>query len=337
MSDHARARSSSLLFYVGLHDHLSVGSDGDYFALGILNNHVVLQYNLGSGPANITSQQELQLDKEWYTILAGRKGRDGYLYIDRDDMQEGQSPPPLVALNVFGHMYLGGIRDASQLNSEVVFKEGFMGTIKDPKIRTGSSNSWVSMVMTHSSNNSDDLVVVMGLNIQNERVNACVQGACLNNGSCESLGASYVCQCLSTWSGMMCNDTAILCREYNPCQGHSTCRTRELGFTCDCPLGKTGEYCENSMLRLIAFYLLFLCLVIVCVFVYFYICLFTLVKFLLYLSDIHFNSLICLFVCVFVCLFICVFVCLFACLFVRTFSCFILVPCFVGEFISFSF
>ena len=307
LSDHVRARNSSLLFYVGLHDYLSVGSDGDYFALGILNNHVVLQYNLGSGAANITSQQELRLDKEWYTILAGRKGRDGYLYIDRDDMQEGQSPPPLVGLNVFGHMYLGGIRDTSQLNSEVVFKEGFMGTIKDPKIRTGSSNSWVSMVMTHSSNNSDDLVVVMGLNIQNERVNACVQGACLNNGSCESLGASYVCQCLPTWSGMMCNDTAIPCREYNPCQGRSTCRTRDLGFTCDCPLGKTGKHCENSMLRLIAFLFvisLFSYCLCVCVFVYFCICLLGLVKFC------------CLCACLFVCLFVYLRVCLFVCVFV---------------------
>ena len=250
-SDHVRARRSALLFYIGLHDHLSVGSDGDYLALGILNNRVLLQYNLGSGIANITSQQELDLDKTWYTVLAGRKGRVGYLYIDHGDMQEGHSPPPLVALNVFGHMYLGGVPDVSQLNSEVVFEEGFRGIIKDPKIRTGSSNSWFPMAMKHSTNNSNELTVVSGLNIQNERVNACVAGACLNNGSCESLGASYVCRCLPQWSGMRCNDTSIPCREYNPCQGLSTCRTRDSGITCDCPLGKAGKYCQNGWSSLI--------------------------------------------------------------------------------------
>ena len=42
---------------------------------------------------------------------------------------------------------------------------------------------------------------------------------------------------------------------------------------------------------------------------------------LLYLSDIHFNSLICLSVCLFVCLFVCMFVCLFVCLFACLFIC----------------
>lgn len=116
LSNESRARRVGLLFYVGLHDHLSVGSDGDYLALGILDNRVVLQFNLGSGPAYITSEA-LPSNQDWVTILAGRKGRDGYLYVN-NQLKESSSPPPLAGLNVFGHLYLGGVPEYSMLNSE---------------------------------------------------------------------------------------------------------------------------------------------------------------------------------------------------------------------------
>lgn len=246
-SNDTQARGSGLLFYVGLHDHLSVGSDGDYLALGVLNNRVVLQFNLGSGGTSITSENELSYNEKWNTILAGRKGRDGYLYVD-NDVKEGSSPPPLVGLNVFGHLYLGGVPDFSMLNSEVLFTEGFRGTIKDARVRTAISNAWLPLSMEHSTNVSHLVTVVQGLNVQDQKVNTCVVGACLNNGTCQSLGASYVCRCLPMFSGLTCNDTSVPCRDYNPCQGRSTCRMRDSGFTCDCLPGKAGRYCENGKL-----------------------------------------------------------------------------------------
>ena len=45
---------------------------------------------------------------------------------------------------------------------------------------------------------------------------------------------------------MTCNDTSVPCRDYNPCRGQSTCRMRDSGFSCDCPPGKVGRYCENG-------------------------------------------------------------------------------------------
>ncbi len=45
---------------------------------------------------------------------------------------------------------------------------------------------------------------------------------------------------------MKCNDTSVPCRDYNPCHGRSTCRMRDSGFTCDCPPGKAGRYCDNG-------------------------------------------------------------------------------------------
>ena len=116
----SQSRRDGLLFYVGLHDHLSVGSDGDYLALGVMNNRIVLQFNLGSGGVNITSDV-LSSEHKWFTILAGRKGREGYLYVD-NDISEARSPPPLEGLNVFGHLYLGGVPEFSMLNSEVIYR-----------------------------------------------------------------------------------------------------------------------------------------------------------------------------------------------------------------------
>jgi EYS protein len=116
-ANHSKSRRNGLLFYIGLHDHLSVGSDGDYLALGVLNNRVVLQFNLGSGAVSVTSEP-LNPDQEWFAILAGRRGRDGYMYVD-DQVKEARSPPPLVGLNVFGRLYLGGVPQFSMLNNEV--------------------------------------------------------------------------------------------------------------------------------------------------------------------------------------------------------------------------
>ena len=116
-SNDTKSRGDGLLFYIGLHNHLSVGSDGDYLALGVINNRIMLQFNLGSGAGKVTSEV-LNLDQEWFSILAGRKGRDGYLYVD-NQVKEGQSPPPLQGLNVFGNLYLGGIPESTMLNSEV--------------------------------------------------------------------------------------------------------------------------------------------------------------------------------------------------------------------------
>ena len=115
-----------MLFYVGLHDHLSVGSDGDYLALGVVDNRVVLQFNLGSGAVSVASGP-LSSGQGWFTILAGRMGREGYLYVD-NQVKEARSPPPLVGLNVFGRLYLGGVPEFSMLNDEVSFtKTGNLG------------------------------------------------------------------------------------------------------------------------------------------------------------------------------------------------------------------
>ena len=129
---------------------------------------------------------------------------------------------------------------------QVVFTEGFRGSIKDPKVRTGISNSWLSLIMDHSANTTGLIAVESGLNIQDQKVNTCVAGACLNNGTCLSLGASYFCRCQPEWSGMTCNDSAVPCRDYNPCHGVSTCRMLDSGFMCDCPPGKAGRFCENG-------------------------------------------------------------------------------------------
>lgn len=61
----------------------------------------------------------------------------------------------------------------------------------------------------------------------------------------------HSCDCLTGWKGAFCTETMSVCEpEHDPphlCQQGSTCVPLPNGYTCHCPLGTTGTYCEQGM------------------------------------------------------------------------------------------
>jgi len=53
----------------------------DFLSIGLADGYVIFQFDLGSGPAFLKSQNAIRLD-EWTTIIAHRDGPRGYLLVN---------------------------------------------------------------------------------------------------------------------------------------------------------------------------------------------------------------------------------------------------------------
>ena len=62
--------------------------------------------------------------------------------------------------------------------------------------------------------------------------------------------STYSCDCSTGWKGAFCTETVSTCDpEHDPphqCSKGATCASLPHGYTCFCPLGATGVYCEQG-------------------------------------------------------------------------------------------
>lgn len=227
------------------------GSGDDFFAVGLKNNKVLLQFNLGSGVARIYSDP-LDTSIDWHLVVAGRDGREGYLKVDNQTRKVGTSPGPLMGLNLFEPLYIGGVPDTTQLPSVLDFKTGgFHGSIYDAAIRFSLQTPFIKLGTSKHEHGSDNdmWAVIRGRNVGNESYNECTSRnpPCANGGNCTREGATFVCSCPVNWAGLYCTSPRAPCYGYNnPCVS-GVCRPHGSSFRCDCPLGKTGQLCDQDV------------------------------------------------------------------------------------------
>lgn len=235
------AGQNSLLVYSGQDQYQ--GKGGDFVALGVSNNKVVFQYDLGSGIETITSDV-LDSKLQWHSVTAGRKRRDGYLYVDSQLSKRGRSPESLEGLNLYSPLYLGGVPEVSELPSNVQFRSGFEGCISNMAVRFGESKPFINLLTSQTG--SGGWPVVSGRNVGDNNYSSCQSNnPCQNNGTCVAQGASVSCTCRDGWHGMFCASRSIPCINHNQCVSGSSCREVNNKAVCDCPLGKTGPTCSQ--------------------------------------------------------------------------------------------
>ncbi|XP_059511615.1 basement membrane-specific heparan sulfate proteoglycan core protein isoform X4 [Stegostoma tigrinum] len=108
--------------------HGENGKGKDFVALGLQNGHVLFSYQLGSGEANILSEDPIN-DGEWHRIIAVREGKSGYIQLDGEDIVRGESKGDKVMVNTRGSVYLGGAPDV-ELFTGGKFTSGITGCIR---------------------------------------------------------------------------------------------------------------------------------------------------------------------------------------------------------------
>jgi len=116
------ATPHALLLYYG-----NVTNNRDFISLSLVDQRVEFRYDLGSGPAILTSEP-ITLDL-WHTVYATRFGTRGTLAVDGGTAVSRQSTGTTTQLNVNGGLFLGGVRDYSTVSSMAGSEVGFIGCI----------------------------------------------------------------------------------------------------------------------------------------------------------------------------------------------------------------
>uniref|UniRef100_A0A8C4ZWE3 Sushi, von Willebrand factor type A, EGF and pentraxin domain-containing protein 1 n=1 Tax=Gadus morhua TaxID=8049 RepID=A0A8C4ZWE3_GADMO len=70
----------------------------------------------------------------------------------------------------------------------------------------------------------------------------CFLNPCQNKGTCEEVGAGYVCTCMPGFTGSLCEAEVNECVS-SPCLNEGVCDLAA-AFSCTCPMGYSGERCE---------------------------------------------------------------------------------------------
>ncbi|XP_041425838.1 basement membrane-specific heparan sulfate proteoglycan core protein isoform X9 [Xenopus laevis] len=105
------------------------GKGKDFISMGLKDGHLLFSYQLGSGEANIRSEDPVN-DGEWHRIVAVREGKLGSIQIDGEDSVSGASPGRNIMVNTKGSVYLGGAPNVKTLTGGK-FSSGISGCIKN--------------------------------------------------------------------------------------------------------------------------------------------------------------------------------------------------------------
>lgn len=105
------------------------GRGKDYVSIALENGHVVFSYELGSGPATITSGVQIN-DGTNHHVKVERTGRQGSLQVDDAETLTGESGGDMTNLNTLGNIYIGGVPDYRTMTGGR-YSRGLVGCISD--------------------------------------------------------------------------------------------------------------------------------------------------------------------------------------------------------------
>ena len=178
-------------------NHFAGAPTDDFLAIGVLQSHVYLIFNLGSGLTTIRSRSAIDRQRKWHFVVAGRTGQHGYLYVDSQDKVEASSPGSAFSLDAFTPLYLGGVPDFTRLPglATAYFYQGFNGLIADVAFRGDDKANFVPLLTLTRGQVAAGMVGVPvegGRNIANDGQDVCSgsSGAsvCANGGTCQNTG-----------------------------------------------------------------------------------------------------------------------------------------------------
>lgn len=121
--------------FVNLLSRLS-SSVFDYLAIALIDGHLELSYELGSGMAIIRSSERIN-DGQEHQIRVVRNGRFGSVQVDDRQRYEGNSPGKFTMLNIASpEIYLAGLPRLSEPTNGNLYMPGFVGCLGAVEINT---------------------------------------------------------------------------------------------------------------------------------------------------------------------------------------------------------
>ncbi|VEN43855.1 unnamed protein product, partial [Callosobruchus maculatus] len=225
----------SLMLFLGqsgYHDFYS-----DHLSVSFVKGFIMLTWNLGSGPRRIFTSHPIKKDARVYSVKLGHSGRQAWLYVENVGNVTGKSPGNLVQLDVMPLLYVGGHSSVnfSDLPHDLPMHTGFSGCIFDIEMKSGS------VVIPFQGS-----MQTFGRAVGQCGSTECYERNCQNEGACLHHGSTFMCLCQEGWFGPLCSFKNNYCdSSITKCSQESTCIPQLFGYECDCPLLRTGEYCQK--------------------------------------------------------------------------------------------
>ena len=195
-------RANGLILYNGQNSN----GNGDFLAINLVNGHVQLRYDLGSGVANLTSPEKVEFN-QWHSIKVTRNGPYGTLQLNTGQVVSGMSPGSLTELNLELPLYLGGYRFAYTLNKDSGVVTGLEGALQRLIVNGNAIEDLVEVAL-----DSRGISRYVGLPCDSEysggknelQAGSRKVAKCKNGGICTPFFRSYVCKCKADFIGPKC-------------------------------------------------------------------------------------------------------------------------------------
>ncbi|CAJ0582024.1 unnamed protein product, partial [Mesorhabditis spiculigera] len=186
--------------------HGDVASSSDFVAFELIDGHLFLVIDLGSGHVRLqtTSERVDASPSQWHTVLLERVGRTGSVVVD--SVKTDFSTPGVSSnLIVDDPVYIGAIpfRNDSKRRFpssvwSITLRKGFIGCIKN--VRFNGISSKISTVFQEQNATG----VSMGCP-NTHKIDFCEGNPCQNFGRCQSGFSTFQCDCSGTgMEGVIC-------------------------------------------------------------------------------------------------------------------------------------
>ncbi|XP_039947732.1 neurexin-1 isoform X2 [Bactrocera tryoni] len=171
------------------------------FAIELLNGHIYIHLDLGSGAAKVRASRRRVDDGDWHDLILRRNGRDAKLSVD-GVWNEFRTPGDGTILELDGHMYVGGTGPAYNNIAwppaiwTATLRQGFVGCLRD-LVLSGKAIDIAAFARLQ-----DSASVKPSCHVQ---ANVCSGNPCLNGGTCIEGWNRPICDCTATlYAGPTC-------------------------------------------------------------------------------------------------------------------------------------
>ncbi|GFT00424.1 neurexin-3b, partial [Nephila pilipes] len=202
------ARSGSIVFKLRTNEangvlmyNTGATAQGDFFAFELLDGHVFLLLNLGSGAVKVKATTRRVDDGQWHSVSLKRSGKSGRVTVDESAV-DFITPGNSNQLDLEGPLYVGGVGTSAQgvlIPSELwsgSLRYGYVGCMKDLII----NGRTVDLAGVSQKQDSGSIRPAC-----HTPTPQCDSQPCLNNGLCLEGWNHFTCDCSHTsYSGTVC-------------------------------------------------------------------------------------------------------------------------------------
>ncbi|KAM9331365.1 pikachurin [Gastrophryne carolinensis] len=160
----------------------------DFISITLVNGHVVLRFDCGSGTALIRSEKPVSLG-QWHELRVSRTAKNGILQVDNQKQAEGIAEGGFTQIKCNPDIFIGGVPNFDTVKKNSGVLRPFSGSIQKLIVNDRIMN------LVHG--------LVTGVNLRNA-AHPCAYGPCANGGSCRPKHDSYECDCPLGFDGKNC-------------------------------------------------------------------------------------------------------------------------------------